>query len=72
MDNLWLVYGSYMDNLWIWLLYPLVMSNIAMENHHFFYGKNSLFLWSFFHSYVCLPEGISMFTNEQQGLEFDP
>ena len=40
MDNLWIIYGYSMDNLWIiWTIsmvifysYPVVMTNIAMEN----------------------------------------
>ena len=34
MDNLWIIYGLYMDNLWILLIYPLVMTNIAIANSH--------------------------------------
>ena len=33
--KIWNVYGLFMVNLWIWLIYPLVMTNIAVENHHF-------------------------------------
>ena len=32
MDILWIFYGYSMDNLWIWLPYPPVMTNIAIEN----------------------------------------
>ena len=46
MDNLWMIYGLFMDNLWIWLIYPLVMTNIAIE-HHNFYWENSQFQWPF-------------------------
>ena len=28
--NLWIFYGYSMENIWIWLIYPLVMTNIAM------------------------------------------
>ena len=41
------------------LIYPLVMTNIAMENHyfngkiHYFYGDSMVI----FNSYVKLPEG---------------
>ena len=35
--------------------YPLVMTNIAMENHHFQW-ENSLYM-AIFNSYVTLPEG---------------
>ena len=39
--------------------YPLVMTNIAVENHHFIW-ENPLFrLGHFPAGYVCLPEGKS-------------
>ena len=38
-------------------IYPLVMTNIAMENHQFSL-ENPLFQWQFsIANYVCLPEG---------------
>ena len=41
--------------------YPLVMTNIAMENHHFQW-ENPLQM-VIFHSYVKLPEGTLKWTN---------
>ena len=32
--------------------YPLVMTNIATENHHAIHGKIHHFDWAIFHSYV--------------------
>ena len=32
MINLWIIYGLHQDTLWIWLIYPLVMTNIAIEH----------------------------------------
>ena len=35
----------------------LPSGKLTLENHIFLW-ENSLFLWPFFNSYVCLPEGI--------------
>ena len=37
-------------------LYPLVMTNVAVENHLIFNGKSTVSM-AIFSSYVCLPEG---------------
>ena len=46
--------------------YPLVMTNIAMENHHFSW-ENPLFQWPFSFSYVKLPEGNIAISLSQPG-----
>ena len=57
MDNLWITYGKSMDNPWIWLIYPLVMTNSSLL-------KTVLEIVGFpnengdFHSDVKLPEGM--------------
>ena len=43
--------------------YPVVMTNIAIENHHFL-QVNHLFQWVIFHSHVSLPEGMSPAINK--------
>ena len=34
MDNLWIIHRYSMDHLWVWLIYPLAMTNVAIENGH--------------------------------------
>ena len=47
-----------MDNLWIWLIYPLVNKQLAIENCPV---SLSSYIWTIviFHDYVSLPEGKS-------------
>ena len=46
------IWQTYMDSPWIWLIYPLVMTNIAMENHNAINGTTHDFDWAIFNSYV--------------------
>ena len=50
------IYGNYMVNIVIYGEYPLVMTNITIETHHFQW-ENSPFSMAMFNSYVCLTEG---------------
>ena len=53
--KLWMEFARSM-NVPYFNLYPLVLTNIAVESHHYS-GKKSTISMAMFHSYVKLPEG---------------
>ena len=55
--SIFCVFGYEPPASWANPSYPLVMTDIAIENHHFLSENSRTFDWAMFNSYVSLPKG---------------